>query len=701
MDFLTQFLPALENLHAFGYWIAFFAALLETVIVIGLVIPGGTIILLMGALAATGSFDLDDLIWFAALGAILGDNINYYLGKKYGAGFFSRGFWFIKKEHFEKGKDFFNKHGGKSVFLGRFFPTLKESAPFIAGTLGMKRWPFFIWNVAGAFIWSLAWILPGYFFAHSLNLARLWATRAGFFLAALLIFLIVLYFLKIFIIKKGKQFFIFLASISASMARAIMSSNSAQEMVKRHPLFFKFIHERLSKQKFSGRPFTLLVVAFVYILFLFGGVVESVVSSDVITFFDVRAASFLAVFRSEELVEFFLWVTVLGSWQVALIFCLAFVAILWLWRQRSYIAPFVSVVIGSEVFVWLGKLIFYRIRPETAVYTETSFSFPSGHAAVAVALYGFITYFCLRFFKKWQLQVNIFFAGIMLILFIGFSRLYLGVHYVSDVWGGYLAGALWLIIGISIAEWLNSTKKEPSMRLEKIKALVISAGVIIMAILLYISFALNYHPQLTISLVLPEKIIVSQVDEIFSDNQLKYTETLVGGQQEPLSFIIIADSGQSLVDALNQAGWLLADNITFHSIAREAKAVILKEPYSTAPMRPDFWNSAVHTFGFEKTTDSTTARERHQARFWQTSYVTANNKIVYVGTASFDTGIKWGLTRRVNPNIDAEREFLFNSLQSSGVRFDFQKKPFVEPMPAQNFTGDLFFTDGEAYIISL
>ena len=77
MNFIQSLLPAIEHFHIIGYWIALLAALLETIIGVGLIIPGSTINLFMGALAAKGYFDLGDLLWFAVIGAIIGDNINY------------------------------------------------------------------------------------------------------------------------------------------------------------------------------------------------------------------------------------------------------------------------------------------------------------------------------------------------------------------------------------------------------------------------------------------------------------------------------------------------------------------------------------------------------------------------------------------------------------------------------------------------
>ncbi|PJA08773.1 PA-phosphatase, partial [Candidatus Falkowbacteria bacterium CG_4_10_14_0_2_um_filter_48_10] len=158
MNFIPSLLPAIEHFHMAGYWIALFAALFETTIGIGLFIPGSTIILFTGALAAKGYFDLGDLLWFAAIGAIIGDNINYFIGKKYGAKIFSKSFWLIKPAHFIKGEEFFKKHGAKSVFIGRFIPSLKEIIPLIAGTFGMKRLSFMLWNILGAIGWTIVWV---------------------------------------------------------------------------------------------------------------------------------------------------------------------------------------------------------------------------------------------------------------------------------------------------------------------------------------------------------------------------------------------------------------------------------------------------------------------------------------------------------------------------------------------------------------
>ena len=118
-------------------------------------------------------------------------------------------------------------------------------------------------------------------------------------------------------------------------------------------------------------------------------------------------------------------------------------------------------------------------------------------------------------------------------------------------------------------------------------------------------------------------------------------------------------------------------------------------------MTPSFWNGQVHDFGWEKDTNQHSVRQRHHARFWQTNFKTAQGKNIYVGTASLDTGIKWLVTHQISPDIDTERELIFQDLEQSGVVKNFSWQQFVDPILGQNFSGDQFFTDGQLYILEL
>lgn len=209
---------------------------------------------------------------------------------------------------------------------------------------------------------------------------------------------------------------------------------------------------------------------------------------------DISIANFLVGFRTDTLINVFSWITLLGKSQVISSLIAVSVVILWLWRRYYYILPLFIAVVGSSIFTYSGKLFFQRPRPEMAVYVENSFSFPSGHASIAVAFYGLLSYLLICVAQSWRTKVSLFLAGILIILAIGFSRIYLGVHYLSDVFGGYVVGVIWLIIAISFSKWLKHTSikdiSEPPIK----SAGSISVGLIITAILFYVGFGVNYHP---------------------------------------------------------------------------------------------------------------------------------------------------------------------------------------------------------------
>ncbi len=696
MDFLTSLLPTIQHLGVWGYWLILLISLAESLAFVGIFVPGGLLVLLAGFLSAEGYLDLGDLIWFAALGAIIGDGISYWLGTK-GLKFFRNENKILKLSHLERGERFFKKHGNKSVFLGRFIGPIRPIVPFVAGLLKMNKRSFFLWNITSAFLWAALYLLLGYFFGGAITIIETWSTRAGFFALALIVLFVVVWFL----LKKGRPIFLFLVSLALSVKNAVVSNPDVRKVVERHQDFFSFVRRRLDTKRFSGLPLTLLFVAFVYVLFLFFGIVEDVITSDPIVAMDIRVANLFFAFRDTELISFFTWVTLLGKWQIVLCGAMTVSLLLWLWRKRAYIFPLWVTLALSELFTLLGKLALHRPRPLVAYYLENSFSFPSGHATIAVAFYGFLTYLFFRETKRWGRKMNGVFGGMAVILSIGLSRLYLDVHYVSDVWGGYLSGLLALIIGITLFEWIRTwhATSEPMVMSRGVRFLW---GALIFAQLgFYVVLGLNYHPPLNVR---ENRQVVVTANALlpFKDKSLSsFSETLLGNAQEPLSFLITARDDTQFIEGISRAGWRLADKATLAAVFNLAKSALRNQGYPAAPMTPSFWNAVVHDFGFEKQTETQSARERHHARFWKTNFETTDGGRVYVGTVSLDTGLKWLVTHKISPDIDTERELLFSDLKHAQSVATSSKEAFIAPTLSENFSGDAFFTDGKIYIIVL
>jgi undecaprenyl-diphosphatase len=175
--------------------------------------------------------------------------------------------------------------------------------------------------------------------------------------------------------------------------------------------------------------------------------------------FDSRAAALFIAERSNLGITVFTIISFFGNWQFLVPVTLAIILILFLKNRKKFIIPFILTVVGSELTTFLGKLEFHRARPALAVFKEIDFSFPSGHATIAVAFYGYLAYILIKLLKGKYYRFIIL-ATVSIIVAIGFSRLYLGVHYISDVLAGYLIGALFLFLGIIGTEKLQLRKRE-------------------------------------------------------------------------------------------------------------------------------------------------------------------------------------------------------------------------------------------------
>ena len=449
----SHLLPSIEQFSYIGYWLVFFAAFAETLLVVGLLVPGSSFLLLLGAASASGYLGFSGVLWFAIAGAVVGDNLNFWLGARYGQHWRQNGVWFMQPVHFEQAHQFFEHHGAHSIFLGRFIPSIKEVVPFVACTAGMQRRTFFLWNVLGGVGWGLVWVGGGYLFARSLSLAQVWMSRLELAIFVLLLLWLLFYLLKRALFRHGPQVWLLLTSLF----RPILQNAFVLRWVRKHPRISLFLSQRFDRSHFTGFPVTLLALAFVYVLALTGGIVEDIITADPIVAFDHATAQMMAHFRSAEMISVFIVFTSLGVVKVVAPLLLASMALLWLWHRPILILPLLVSSVGASLFTFIGKLAFHRPRPLEAVLVETSYSFPSGHATIAVAFYGFIGYVLIRSAGGLKRQVNLFFVTLILVLLIGLSRIILGVHYVSDVWAGYLVGALWLIIGISLSEWQTST----------------------------------------------------------------------------------------------------------------------------------------------------------------------------------------------------------------------------------------------------
>ncbi len=175
---VDSFLPALASLGLLGYGLVFVISIAEAMPFVGALIPGSILVMLSGFFAAQGYLDLGSLFWWTVAGSIIGDSIGYYLGTK-GNRVFRAQNKFFKLSHLEKGKRFFQKHGKKSIFFGRFLGPIRPIIPFVAGLAKMESRSFYFWNIVSAFPWAASFLLLGYFFGGATKKVQIWSTWGG------------------------------------------------------------------------------------------------------------------------------------------------------------------------------------------------------------------------------------------------------------------------------------------------------------------------------------------------------------------------------------------------------------------------------------------------------------------------------------------------------------------------------------------
>lgn len=216
------------------------------------------------------------------------------------------------------------------------------------------------------------------------------------------------------------------------------------------------LHARLTPTRFSGLTLTLFVIASLYVLALFGGLVEELLEADELTRFDHLINQQVAMIRTDIMITVFAWVTDLGGSAALIAIIIVTTGLLWTHRGGILIAPLWLTIVGSVLTTQAGKYLLQRQRPDVVTdVVAITYSFPSGHATSAMAVYGFIAYMIVSQLATIRQRFEVVYWTSVLICLVGFSRVLLGVHYVSDVVAGLLVGSFWLLLGIAFAEQIK------------------------------------------------------------------------------------------------------------------------------------------------------------------------------------------------------------------------------------------------------
>lgn len=259
-----------------------------------------------------------------------------------------------------------------------------------------------------------------------------------------------------------------------------------------------FLGRRLNRAHWRGLPLTLTVLTGFCIIALFGVIAVNIVMGDALVILDTRVNNLLMSLRTPLFNRVFYAITSLGSWLVIVCGTAAATLVLWYRRKAELILPLIISIVSCQILTYLGKLTFHRLRPEGGLLSPFGDSFPSGHASISLAFYGFCCFLGMQFAQRWSTRINLLLLGALIAFLIGFSRLYLGVHYLSDVMAGYLVGTLSLALGIS-ATYLPPGGFHLGWRVHVSSGIRLTGAVLAVVVTLLVVIVLNVFqaPDLT------------------------------------------------------------------------------------------------------------------------------------------------------------------------------------------------------------
>lgn len=427
---------------------------------IGLPVPGETILITAAAVAARGELSILGVVLAAFAGVVLGGSGGYWIGRAGGLKLLRRHgkLFHMDAQRLDRAHHYFERHGAWTVFIARFVALLRMLAGVLAGVGCMGFARYSVANAAGGLAWAGVFGALGYEFGTNLPLLERYGARASLVVALLVAIVAGLVILW----RRFGRCSDALWGAGRKLHDSVVARPLVRRELERHPRLWRFVAARFAPGEYLGLHLTLGLLISLAALWLFGGITEDVIHHDPLTRFDLSVLQWFQRLGSPAGDRVAVVVSLVGS-PVAMVVVALLGALLLAWRRLWLV--FVGWVVafgGGGVLDAALKLIVRRPRPPgaTAFLHGMTFSFPSGHSMGSLIGYGMLAYVVTILWVRHRAgRIVVVAATAVLVLAIGTSRLYLGVHYFSDVVGGYAAGVLWLAACVSGVEVAREKRK--------------------------------------------------------------------------------------------------------------------------------------------------------------------------------------------------------------------------------------------------
>ena len=526
---IVAFLSAHPNLAVL---ILLLVAFGEALLFVGLFVPSTPIMIGAGALVGLGKLGLFPVLVASALGAIAGDALSFWIGRKYKDQLTSRWPLSTHPDLLASGQRFFIRYGSVSIFLARFVPVVKAVLPTVAGMAGMVPLRFAVVNVLSAFVWSAAHLFPSMVLGRGLGVAATANPKVIELFAALLVLAVLAW-------VAARVLFWFVAPRLANLrleitARWITSAGPVRRWIGGH----------LAS---AGTPASVMSEILLGVAGLSGLVILAglVLLDPELAIADAALSNWVLSTKSDLATRSFLAVTMIADWRVLFPLAVIMVGCLFFFRQWRLAAVLVCAFAATYAFVPIVKLLIQRSRP-TALYNGAeAFSFPSGHATHATVILGAAALLVAASFKP---PGRRFVYGLIatLIVTVAVSRIYLGAHWPTDVLAGLMFGAVVLTTVAVLTRSARAALGHPGLAV----CVVLGLG-----ILYPLHLYRNYGASAAFYAPGPQVRAVARADWLTGVPTVPQTRTLLDGDAgEPM--LAQSDAlASDIIAALAAQGW--------------------------------------------------------------------------------------------------------------------------------------------------
>ncbi len=691
---------------------------LESLAFVGILVPGSVLIVFAGFFAAHGKGDYTLLIVASATGAMLGDLLSYWLGARFGAALLARPFARRRQDLVRRAELFFVSHGGKSVLLGRFVGFFRPFIPFVAGCASMRPLPFLLYVLVGGVLWGIAYPGLGYFFGASWHLVQVWTGRLSLLIALLVLLFILNALLWKYLLPAFFRGCAWVWSRIARLWRRLLSTGPLTSLATRYPSLWGFLADRFTLRRGSGLYLTVGLAVCLLFATLLVWEITAIHLHEPIFRLDQRIYQLARGIGHPASDAFFLVVTCLGSTPVLLM--LAGLALLWLILSDRDFSAFIlgAGLAGGELLVFALKALIGRPRPEP-FFPElhlVSASFPSAHAFSGALFYGLVIYLLLEDVRNWQARITLVLSGSFLVLLIGASRLYLGVHWLSDILGGLVLAGLWLTVLITASEmrrryggefpWRRGPGPLNPPRWIKLPLLGLAALGVGWGVTAYCRGQLEKDLPRSAPVAASRLLSLASGPETLISRLPSASEDLLGNPVRPLGLILFARQ-EPLEERLAVLGWEKPHTLSLFSFLRSTQALLRGAPDPRAPVLPRLVDGRGFDLAFVRPLERAKGA-REVLLLWRLGYHLSGGQEAWGGIVSLHQGYRslggiplpWPL---LDPEVDPPRDRLAGALGEQTANPAPRGVLLSREGPVEGFDGlgNPFHSDGRVWLIVL